>query len=130
MARREVSADEVSFDGSFLKLQEVFPEPTSEFQGVYISDDEGQYGQNYKFRLNKTDRERFECDDGIGILSVKGPLKAQLAKLKPAPGELVTIERRQNKGEFWTFQVYAEPGPKGAASKPPPPSKPEADDWA
>lgn len=116
MARREVTENDVpSMDGKFLKMSELFGSNGDSFVGLYLSDAEGTYGQDYSFK----------CRDGSqGILTVKGPLKAQLKKAAPVKGEKVTIKRTGMKGEFWVFSVVVEDAPKKGA----PPPKPAADE--
>lgn len=117
MARREVNPNDVpSFEAEFLKFADLFGANGSKFVGQYVSDSAGTYGQDYQFKLRS---------GGQGILTVKGPLKAQLAKAKPVPGEVVTITRTGTKagttGEFWLFSVVVDDPPKKNSAPPPPP---------
>lgn len=84
MAFREIP--EIPF-AQFLKMKEVFAKIGDKFLGIYQSDAEGAYGQDYIFTSNI----------GDVCLTLKGGLHKQLQSAGLNRGDLVAIQYRANK---------------------------------
>lgn len=121
MGRREVTEDDVPRnDSPFLKFGELFSRVGDTFAGLYQSDKEGTYGQDYTFKLR---------DGSVGTLTVKGPLKNQLAKAAPQRGELITIKVSGMREQFFIFKVIVDDAPAGKSKPPPAPTSDDPSNW-